>query len=171
MTRSFLWAIGFSLIAFSGNALAQSTALSTPITAETVIRHLQQDRQLLPGVGFRKIRLGHSFDHVARTWGPPTQRRSKLFSKTWEYRVGNGTRVILRGRKQVSSIEVEAAYDSELRSAEGARFGMATYQVVSIYGPPDRNTGDTLIYARKGIEFGFAQGALRTVKVVAPDGS
>ncbi|MDH3636943.1 MAG: hypothetical protein OES09_00565 [Gammaproteobacteria bacterium] len=168
MNKSCILGIGLSLIGPTGATLAQNIVPAAPATAQMLIRQLQQDAFVRPGLGFRRVQLGHGFDQVARAWGSPTRRKSTLLSSIWEYRVVNDTSVILRGGSTVDSIEVIAGFNSELQSAEGARFGMATYQVISIYGNPDKRTSNNLSYLRKGIEFGFARGGLRSIKVFAP---
>ncbi|MDH3280698.1 MAG: hypothetical protein OEQ18_06180, partial [Gammaproteobacteria bacterium] len=162
MNKPHVLGIGLCLILTAGPAVAQTT---TPVTAQTIIHQLRQDAYVHPGAGFRRVQVGHDFDRVTQVWGAPTRRKSTLLSNTWEYRVVNDTRVILRGRAKVDSIEVIAGFNSELQSAEGVRFGMATYQVISIYGHPDQSTSNTLSYPRKGIEFGFASGGVRSIRV------
>jgi hypothetical protein len=169
MKKSCVLATGLTLIVAASPVPGQQAMTpATPVTPQTVVHQLRQDAYLRPGAGFVRVQIGHEFDQVSRTWGAPTRRKATLLSKTWEYQVVNDTRVILRGRAKVDSIEVVAGFNSELQSAEGARFGMATYQVISIYGHPEHGSPARLSYPRKGIEFAFAKGGLRSIKVFAP---
>lgn len=151
-----------------GTTQAQHPGPAAPITAERVMRSLQQDLFIKPGVGFRRVRVGHPFDRVARIWGNPTNRETSLLTKTWIYQTVDDTSVIVRGGRDVDSIQVVAGVNSEFQSVEGARFGMAPYQVVAIYGNPDKRKSNLLSYGKRGIEFGFVRGALRSIKVFGP---
>ncbi len=149
---------------------AQTASTSHP--AEIASRYLQQDIFVRPGIGFQRVRLGNSFVEVARTWGTPLKEtRSALFglTKTWVYNGGQDTQVVVSGGSKVDAIEVVGGVTSPYQSSEGARFGMSPHQLITIYGAPrEADELSRLSYPRRGIEFAFANGALRSIKVFPP---
>lgn len=152
-------------------AASSSMAQQPRITPESVIRYLQQDIFISPGVGFQKVQVGQSFQHVALIWGNPNQAYdSDVGSKiAWVYRIDHESEIALSGSTKVESIEITGSFNSPYTSSEGANFGMTPHQVVSIYGQPAE--GGNLVklrYPHKGITFGFKNGALRMMRVFAP---
>jgi hypothetical protein len=152
-------------------AAGSATAEQPRITLESAIRYLQQDIFISPGVGFQKVQVGHSFQHVALTWGNPNQAYdSDVGSRiAWVYRVDNDSEIALIGSTRVESIEITGSFNSSFTSSEGANFGMTPHQVISIYGRPAEDGNLVkLRYPDKGIAFGFKNGALRTMRVFSP---
>lgn len=154
-------------------------ATAPRITAETVVRYLQQDLFLSPGIGFKRVRIGYGFDRVKATWGPAnqvsgggstTRAKSAADDKVeWTYIAGPSSQVTLYGSNKVKEIEVRGSFNSPFASKEGATFGMTPHQVISIYGPPTNPRDLTrMIYSSKGIAFGFDLGALSIIKVFRP---
>lgn len=155
------------IAALPGSTIADE-ADAPQVTPETVIRYLQQDVFISPGIGFQKVRIGDAFDQVAKTWGNPNKAYdSDVGSKTaWVYFLGRGSEIALSGGTKVDSIEVTGSFNSPFSSIEGASFGMTPHQVISIYGKPaDEGNLSKLRYPKKGIAFGFKSGALHSIRV------
>lgn len=142
------------------------------ITAETVLRYLQKDVFLSPGVGFQKVRIGYSLRRVSEAWGLP----SKGFESTdtgsrvvWVYHAA-GSEIVLTGTSAVKTIKVAGSMGSPFSSSQGAQFGMTPHQIISIYGAPAKADELTeLRYPGKGIEFGFKHGGMKWMRVFSPE--
>lgn len=149
-------------------AIVVAQQQTSPLNTESILRYLEQDLSIQPGVGFRKVRLGQSFASVAQIWGRPSStERSGLLKVTnkWYYRAGD-TQIILVGGKTVESIEVSGRFNSPFQTTEGARFGMSPHQVTAIYGLPNRSEGLTYFgYTHRGIEFAMQNGTVRALRV------
>lgn len=158
------------LAAAAGTVSADNTGMLR-ITPESVIRYLQQDLFVTPGVGFQKVRIGQTFKQVALAWGNPNKAYdSDVGSETaWVYKIGRDSEIAVSGTTRVSSIKITGTFNSPFSSTEGANFGMTPHQVIGIYGKP---SGDEnlvkLRYPGKGITFGFKSGALRSMRVFRP---
>ncbi len=151
-------------------ACAQTPAASNPLQMGA-IRHLQSDLFLEEGAGFKRVRIGHSFQQVAQTWGSPqSMRRSLLgFSKKWQYRLNQGAVITVAGGKRVESITVVGGITTPFGTAEGARFGMTRAQIASIYGEaPGKQSNSSLSYPGRGVAFAFNKGLLHAITVTAP---
>lgn len=170
--RSVVHWLVVSLAAAScmGTAVAQ-TANGVPLPGELVTRYLQQDIFLKPGIGFERVRIGDSFEQVARRWGQPESIRGTSFlgrSKAWIYGAGQDAFVIVSGGKKVNGIEVVGDFNSPFESTEGVRFGMTPQQVTTIYGSTAADaTLTTLTYPGRGIKLTFKGGGLRSMYVFA----
>lgn len=159
----------FAALVVNSHAEAQSDV--PRITPETVVRYLSQDLFLVPGVGFKKVQIGHAFIQVAQVWGTPNKgfESSDTGNKVvWLY-LAKDSSISLTGGSTVKTIRIEGSFNSPFASSEGAHFGMTPHQIISIYGPPDESDGLTqLSYAAKGIEFSFEHGALKWMRVFSP---
>ena len=142
------------------------------VTPESVIRYLQQDLFVTPGMGFRKVRIGSTFEQVMQAWGNPNKSSSSDIGakKAWVYSVDRGSEISVSGSTKVESIEVSGSFNSPFSSIEGANFGMTPHQVISIYGKPaDEGKLAKLRYPDRGIVFVFKSGALTSMRVFPPD--
>ena len=141
------------------------------ITPEKVVRYLSQDLFLSPGVGFKRVQVGHPFVQVKRVWGKPNRgfESSEVGNKViWVY-LANDSSISLTGGSRVKAIRVEGSFTSPFSSSEGAQFGMTPQQVISIYGPPkEKDNLVHLSYPSKGIEFKFEHGGLKWMRVFSP---
>ena len=157
-------------VIFSGGAPAQSTM--PQITVESVLRYLQKDLFLSPGIGFRKVQIGQLFDRVAQAWGIPNKKFESSdagYNTTWVYIVDKDSQIAVGGGATVTTIRVLGSLSSPFSSSEGAQFGMTPHQVITIYGPPPKQ-GDLarLSYPKKGITFAFEHGVLIAMQVTSP---
>jgi len=140
----------------------------SPYTTESILKYLEQDLAIQPAVGFKNVRLGYSFDAVAKVWGKPYKvEQFPLFgiTKKWLYKAGSTT-IVLVGSKVVESIEVIGDFNSPFQTTEGIRFGTSPHQIIAVYGRPDKAKGLTLlVYTRRGIEFAMQNGNLKALRV------
>lgn len=164
-----LLAAGLLSLLGCGNAQAQSIAPG--VTAETVLRYLQKDYFLSPGIGFQKVQIGNSFNQVAQAWGQPNKKLESTEAGTrvvWIYDVGQDGQIAVAGGASVRTIRVLGSFNSPFSSTEGARFGMTPHQVITIYGQPlDPDDLTRLSYPGKGIAFAFENGGLKAMQVTA----
>lgn len=148
--------------------LLPPVALPQQISTESVLRYLEQDLNIQPGLGFKKVRLGYSFAKVSSIWGQPSNvQQFPVFglTKKWSYNAGS-TRIVLVGNKVVESIEVIGDVSSPFQTSEGVRFGTSPHQIIAVYGRPDKAKGlEYLTYNRRGIEFAMENGNLRALRV------
>ena len=159
-------------VAFSAQPKADESVATPRITPETVIRYLQQDVFIKPGVGFRKVSIGRTFQEVMQTWGNPNKAYdSDVGSRiAWVYQLDNDSQVAITGKDIVESIEITGSFNSPFSTSQGATFGMTPHQVISMYGAPTGGSNlAKLNYPDKGIAFGFRNGSLHHVKVFAPN--
>ena len=162
---------GCLLTAIVASSTSAEQVKTPPITPESVIRYLQQDVFISPGVGFKKVQIGHGFQQVLLAWGNPNRTyESDVGSRiAWVYSVDHNSEIALSGRTKVESIQITGSFNSPFGSSEGANFGMTPHQVISIYGnPAEEGNLVKLRYPRKGIAFGFKNGALQTIRVFSP---
>ena len=165
---SFRWWI-IPLVIFTNSAVAQSTTSTIPY--DYIAQYLQRDIFLQPGVGFERVQIGQSFDHVLQAWGPPQATRKRgFFRKTneWFYGGGKDTVVSVKGKDVVSEIKIRGTFTTPFQTVDGARFGMAPHEIVSIYGRNADSSPANLTYADRGVGFEFADGAVSAIIVAAP---
>ncbi len=126
---------------------------------------------IAPGIGFKRVKIGDSFEEVLSAWGKPQAQKTALLSrkKQWYYSVNDTTVIMVEGKKTVEGITVSGGMTTPFETTEGARCGMAPYQIVTIYGAaPEGDLQEKLDYPRRGIAFEFQGGAVRTITVSAP---
>ena len=165
---SFRWWI-IPLVIFTNSALAQST--TGTISFDQIAQFLQRDIFLQPGVGFKRVQIGQSFDHVLQAWGQPQATRNRgLFRNTheWFYGGGKDTVVSVKGKATVSEITIRGTFTTPFQTIDGARFGMAPHEIVTIYGRNADSSSTRLTYASRGVGFEFADGAVNAIIVAAP---
>ena len=165
---SFRWWI-IPLVIFTNSALAQSATGTIPF--DQIAQFLQRDIFLQPGVGFKRVQIGQSFDHVLQAWGQPqTTRNRGLFRNTheWFYGGGKDTVVSVKGKATVSEITIRGTFTTPFQTIDGARFGMAPHEIVTIYGRNADSSSTRLTYASLGVGFEFADGAVNAIIVAAP---
>lgn len=161
-----------TLMALWTGTTSADSAGGLRITPESVVRYLNQDLFISPGVGFDKVRIGHTFQQVARAWGNPNKSYDDdLGSKTaWVYKIGRDSEIAVSGGTRVYSIEITGSFNSPFSTSQGANFGMTPHQVIGIYGKPSGSENlEKLRYPNKGITFRFKGGALQWMKVYSPD--
>lgn len=138
-----------------------------PTAAELVTDYLEQDIFLQPGVGLKKVRIGTPFDHVLKVWGPPTRKGGGISGNEWTYQLGDNARITLSGDSKVKVMEVAGGFSCPYVTTEGASFGMARYQLATIYGTAP-GSSDTVTYSHRGIEFILDHGQVSEIQVFAP---
>jgi len=161
----------FGVTSFAAEEEQASEPRRLEITPDIIIQHLQQDIFLKPGAGLRKIHLGISFKEVLKLWGKPNEVKNRGLgvlggnSRLWRYERKGDANVVLAGNQVVQSIEINGTRGALYQSTEGARFGMASRRVISIYGKPQRVDGNKISYDRRGIAFIFDKTGLRAMRV------
>lgn len=161
------WIIPLAI--FTNSALAQSTSSTIPF--DHIAQYLQRDIFLQPGVGFERVQIGQSFDHVLKAWGQPQATRKRgLFRNTheWFYGGGKDTVVSVKGKENVREIKIRGNFTTPFQTVDGARFGMAPHEIVTIYGRNADSSPTNLTYTSRGVGFEFVDGAVSAIIVAAP---
>ncbi len=154
------------LIVHASASFVYAQATPSGITRESIIRYLEKDLFILPGVGFRQVHLGLDFSRVEKNWGKPnTTGRPSLSARQWIYHLGSTTQIAVRGSKHVDEIEVRGAFNSPIETSDGVRFGMSPHQVISLYGRPTQGDLRRMRYPARGIELGFNNALLFSVTI------
>ncbi|MGA8261992.1 MAG: hypothetical protein WB783_17400 [Arenicellales bacterium] len=138
-----------------------------PTAAELVTDYLRQDIFLQPGVGLKKVRIGTPFGQVLKVWGPPTSKGGGISGNAWTYQLGGSTKITLSGDSKVKVMEVAGGFSCPYVTTEGASFGMARYQLATIYGSAP-GSSDTVTYDHRGIGFVLDHGQVSEIQVFAP---
>lgn len=149
-------------------APAQTLQIEANPQAEAIIQHMERDVFVEPGLGLKRVHIGQSFRQVAKTWGLPNDnRRGGIFGgREWLYLAEDGTQILVAGKKFVESMTLFGAANSPYQTLEGARFGMAPYQVVALYGAStDYGSAERQEYPSWGVSFEFSNGALSSIEV------
>lgn len=139
-----------------------------PTAAEMVTDYLRQDIFLRPGVGLKKVHIGMSFDDVLKAWGKPSEKGGNIvIANKWTYDVGEHTKIELSGGNTVDEMAFTGGVSSPYVTTEGASFGMAQYQLATIYGAaPEKD--NQVIYKKRGIGFVLSQGQVSEIHVFSP---
>lgn len=148
-------------------------APGVPNAADLVAHFYGQDIFIMPGRGFRTVRLGTPFQTAVQAWGPPQQvEEHPLFgvSRRATWAAGSDGKVILYGFDLIREIEIHGGSTVTLQTLEGVRFGMPAYQITTIYGPPGSNSANEIAYPARGIAFGLSNGLVAAIKVFPPKG-
>lgn len=138
-----------------------------PTAAELVTDYLKQDIFLRPGVGLKKVKIGTTFDQVLKVWGRPTSKGGGIAGNEWTYQLANNTRITLSGGDKVRTMDVAGGLGCPYVTTEGASFGMARYQLATIYGSAPGES-DTVTYDHRGISFVLDHGQVSEIQVFAP---
>lgn len=160
------------LIALPSTLSAQTQVEPTTLQGNIITQELQRDVFVRPGLGLKQVQIGHSFAHVVRTWGAPDSDRTRgILGRTreWRYSAGDGTQLIVSGKKAVDTMIVRGSVTSPYQTVEGARFGMAPYQVTAFYtGTQFAQSDQRLEFPTRGVSFEFHQGAMKSIEVYRP---
>jgi opacity protein-like surface antigen len=138
-----------------------------PTAAELVTDYLRQDIFLRPGVGLEKVKIGTPFTQVLKVWGRPTGKGGGISGNEWTYQLGGSTKITLSGDSKVKTMEVTGGLSCPYVTTEGASFGMAVYQLATIYGSAPVNSG-TVTYDHRGIGFVLDHGQVSGIQLFAP---
>lgn len=146
----------------------QAQGQQSPTAAEMVTDYLEQDIFLRPGIGLKKVHVGMRFKDVLKAWGPPTEKGGSIvIANKWTYQVGDHTKIKLAGNETVDEITIAGGVSSPYVTTEGASFGMAQYQLATIYGSaPEKD--DQVVYKQRGIGFVLDQGQVSEMHVFSP---
>lgn len=130
-----------------------------------MLKVIDQVGVILPGEGFKSIKLGDSREQLLARWGKPEQAKRKGV----QYLLDPTTRVQFIGRKKIESILVFGRTGSLVRVNNGVAFGMSAEQVLEMFDtPPDKHTNTRLRYKKLGIELFFEQQMLYKIAVFTP---
>ncbi len=121
---------------------------------------------IIPGEGFKSIKLGDPFEKLVRLWGKPKSVNRK---GTVSYLLSHKTVIHFSGKKSIETIVVVGKAGSLAHVNNGVVFGMTQGQVLAQFSAtPDKHKRDLIRYKDLGIELGFKSGTLAEIAVFKP---
>lgn len=138
--------------------------------AESVLPYLlkiiDKAGTIIPGVGFKSIKLGDPLAKLVQRWGPPKSTGPK---GALNYLLDANTLIHFLGDKRIETIVVRGNPGSFARVNNGIRFGMTPDLVIAQYNiRPDKHNKEMIRYRKLGIEYWFKAGILAEIKVYRP---
>jgi len=153
--------------------LASPAQALSPQRLQTLLKYLQQDIFLTPGVGLKKVRIGQPVLQVIKAWGPPQQRQKAGFlgrQHQWLYHGLGNTDIIVTSRNdRVSRLSFRAHLASPYQTVDGLQFGMLPVQVRSLFGAGQPGDNGQLLYPDKGLALEFKDGRVQIISIFEPD--
>lgn len=137
---------------------------------EVILTHILEVIDLvgviIPGEGFKSIKLGDPFEKLIRLWGQPKSVNRK---GTLSYLLSQKTVIHFQGNKGIETIVVIGKPGSLAHVNNGVVFGMTQGQVLAQFSAtPDKHTRKVIRYKRLGIELGFPSGTLAEIAIFKP---
>jgi len=121
---------------------------------------------IIPGEGFKSIKLGDSYEKLVQLWGQPKAINKK---GTVSYLLSAKTTIHFSGKKNIENIVVIGKPGSLARINNGVVFGMPQGQVIAQFDArPDKQTPERIRYKTRGIELGFKSGTLTEISIFSP---
>jgi len=148
------------------------TAATSPQRLQTLLKYLQQDIFLTPGVGLKKVKIGQPVTQVLKIWGQPGQQQSTGFLgrlHQWLYRgLGNTDIIVTSLNGQVNRLSFRAHLVSPYQTVNGLQFGMLPVQVRSLFGSGQTGDDGQLRYPTKGLAVEFKEGRVQIITIFQP---
>lgn len=120
---------------------------------------------IIPGQGFKSIKIGDSRGRLIQLLGQPQQASKKAL----QYQLGPKTVLQFLGKKQIDEIIIYGGPGSLAHVNNGVLFGMSPAQTVELFkSAPDKQGGEAIRYDDLGIELFFEKLALFKIRVYAP---
>jgi len=130
-----------------------------------MLKVIDQIGVILPGQGFKSIKLGDTREKLISRWGKPEQANRKGL----QYQLDPKTSVQFIGKKRIDTILVFGRSGSLARINNGVVFGMSPAQVLETFNAiPDKRSDTRIRYKKLGIELFFEQLALYKIAVFSP---
>jgi hypothetical protein len=133
------------------------------------------------GQGLGHVRIGADLSDVRRVWGEPHECEPAIDGWRMIYAlmrddtsiVGEGMVAVVMARTSVTALIVivpapDGAAAQSLGTSRGLRFGEPLDRARQVYGAPDRDTGDALIYSAGGLAVHTIGGVVGAIAVFAP---
>jgi hypothetical protein len=166
-----LLAILFSLLLGVNAPQAVATATKSEIEKQILITHLLEiiDKVgiIIPGEGFKSIKLGEPVEKLIRLWGRPKSINRK---GTLSYLLSYKTTIhFLVKKDRIDTIAVNGRTGSLAHVNNGIVFGMTQGQVLAQFGvTPDKVKKNLIRYKKLGIELGFDSNRLTEIGIFKP---
>ncbi len=152
--------------------LAEPAMASSPQSLQNLLKYLQQDIFLTPGVGLKKVRIGQPISQVIKAWGPPQQRKNSGFlgrKQQWLYQgLGNTDIIVTSLNNRVNRLSFRAHLVSPYQTINGLQFGMVSVQVRSLLGVGQAGNNGQLLYPDKGLTIEFKEGRGQNITIFKP---
>ncbi len=163
-TSHFLALVGLCLAILAQPAAAES---ARDKKLGLLLEYLAADFQIVEGIGLQKLRLGDPMSKTSSVFGQPKiGREVDTDLLVLEVTLDNNTRLRITGKRRIRNMRFKGNSLSQYKTRAGAGFGMPSYQIASIYGPPVRSkSGQILTYPKNGIRFYFEKGLVSVIEV------
>jgi len=162
-----------SLSLLSLTLLAMPAVAASPKNLQNLLKYLQQDIFLKPGVGLKKVQIGQPVTQVIKSWGQPEKKHSAGFLgrlDQWLYHgLGNTDIIVTSLNNQVSRMSFRAHLVSPYQTTNGLQFGMAPVQVRSLFGIGQVDDNGQISYPDKGLAVTFKEGRVQIISIFKPD--
>jgi len=130
-----------------------------------MLKVIDQVGVIIPGQGFKSIKLGETREQLVTRWGKPEQANRKGV----QYQLDPKTSVQFIGKRKIDSILIFGRAGSLARVDNGVRFGMSPGRVLETFNAtPDKRTNTRIRYKKLGIELFFEQQTLYKITVFSP---
>jgi len=168
--RQFLTKFALSiagLISVSANAAKTSTDEQSKAVLTRLLKIVDQVGIIIPGEGFKSIKLGDSAEKLVQLWGQPKSTNRK---GTLSYLLSNKTIIhFLIKKGYIDTIAVVGKTGSLAHVNNGVVFGMTQGQVLAQFSAtPDKHKPEVIRYKALGIELGFRTGKLAEIAIFEP---
>jgi hypothetical protein len=171
--RLFLTMMSSSLLGLMGLP-ALSAENQSEQEKQAILLHIleiiDQVGIIIPGKGFKSIKLGDPVEKLIQLWGQP-----KIINRngTLSYQLSTKTVIhFLIKKNRIGSIAMVGKPGSLARINNGVRFGMTQEQVLAQFSttapPPDKHKPDLIRYKALGIELGFSSNQLTEIAIFRP---
>lgn len=146
----------------------QSASNEGQLLLSRLLDIIDQAGIIIPGQGFKSIRIGDPASRLVELWGPPPQVNSR--KEVLSYRLRQLTQIHFKlDDGLIESIVVMGQPGSLAKINNGVVFGMSQEQVLNQFElAPDKRTASLIRYNELGIELGFPRGRLAEILVYAP---
>jgi hypothetical protein len=161
-----LLGLSLSLGSASLAANGHQTSLDSAVLFSRILEIIDKAGTIIPGEGFKSIKIGDPFKKLITLWGPP---RNIDKEGTVSYLLSPKTVIHFTGKKNIKTIIVRGKPGSLARVNNGIMFGMSPDQAAARFKTaPDKVTQSGLRYKKIGIELTFGAGILKEIKVYKP---
>jgi len=127
-----------------------------------MLKVIDQIGVIIPGQGFKSVKLGDTREQLTTRWGKPEQANRKGV----QYQLDPKTSVQFFGKNVIKSISVFGRSGSLARIDNGIVFGMSPAQVLETFNAtPDKRSNTRIRYKKLGIELFFEQQTLYKITV------
>jgi hypothetical protein len=164
---AILFSLSLSLSALSTSATGAKSELEKQLILTHLLEIVDKVGIVIPGEGFKNIKLGEPVEKLLRLWGRPKSVNSK---GTLSYQLSFKTTIhFLVKENHIDTIAINGRVGSLAHINNGVVFGMTQGQVRALFNAtPDKVKQNLLRYKSLGIELGFDSNRLTEIAIFKP---